>query len=92
MARCRVSIGIRSVTRTRPDGVSWIVSRISVSPRYRRVVRCGISTGESFQQPLRASPSSDAKHASLSKCGQHSQSIDPSRATKAALRRSPIRA
>ena len=46
--------------------------------------------GGIFHRPGRSSPSRAAKHASLSKCGQHSQSIAPSHATKAALRRSPF--
>ena len=37
-------------------------------------------------------PSSAAKQASESKRGQHSQSIEPSRATSAALSQSPISA
>jgi hypothetical protein len=35
-------------------------------------------------------PTNAAKHASESKAGQHSQSIDPSRPTNAAVSQSPI--
>jgi hypothetical protein len=43
------------------------------------------------QRPWRASPSSAAKQAALSKRGQHNQSIEPLRPTRAALVQSPIR-
>ena len=41
--------------------------------------------------PFRASPRIAAKQASESKAGQQSQSIDPSRPTRAAVSQSPIR-
>jgi len=41
--------------------------------------------GAIVQRPFSAFPSSAAKHAGESKRGQHSQSIDPSRPTSAAL-------
>jgi hypothetical protein len=44
------------------------------------------------QRPCSGEPSNAAKHASESKRGQHSQSIDPSRATSAADSQSPISA
>jgi len=44
------------------------------------------------QRPLSGVPTIAAKHAGLSKRGQHSQSIEPSRLTSAALRQSPISA
>jgi hypothetical protein len=44
------------------------------------------------KRPWSLPPSSAAKHASLSKRGQHSQSIEPSRETSAALSQSPISA
>jgi hypothetical protein len=40
--------------------------------------------------PFRGAPSNAAKQASESNAGQHSQSIDPSRPTKAAVSQSPI--
>jgi hypothetical protein len=39
---------------------------------------------------LRLSPSKAAKQASLSKCGQHSQSMEPLRLTRAAVRQLPM--
>jgi hypothetical protein len=42
------------------------------------------------QRPLSGVPTSEAKQAGLSKRGQHSQSIEPSRLTRAALWQSPI--
>jgi hypothetical protein len=42
--------------------------------------------------PLSASPSSAAKQAAESKRGQHNQSIEPSRPTKAAVLQSPMSA
>jgi hypothetical protein len=44
------------------------------------------------QRPFDASPSSAQKTALESKRGRHSQSIDPSRPTSAAVPRSPISA
>jgi hypothetical protein len=43
-------------------------------------------------RPLSASPNSAAKHAAESKRGQHNQSIEPSRPTRAAVLQSPISA
>jgi hypothetical protein len=45
-----------------------------------------------IQRPCSGRPSSAAKQAGESNRGQHSQSMDPSRATSAALRQSPISA
>lgn len=66
------------------------VSRMFVSAMYRRVT-CAEPDGETRQWPLRSS-SSAPKTDGLSKRGQHSQSIDPSRATSATVRPSPIAA
>ena len=60
------------------------------------VLRGGRATGGSAgairQRPLSGVPTSAAKQAALSKRGQHSQSIEPSRLTSAALWQSPISA
>ena len=48
--------------------------------------------GRSASGRARASPSSAAKHAPESNRGKHSQSIEPSRPTSAAVWQSPIRA
>ena len=50
------------------------------------------SWGAICQRPLFAVPSRAAKQAALSKRGQHSQSIEPLRPTRAAVVVSPIRA
>jgi len=47
--------------------------------------------GAIFQRPCFSLPSSAAKQASESNAGQHSQSIDPSRPTNAAVSQSPIK-
>ena len=46
--------------------------------------------GAISQRPCLSVPSSAAKQASESNAGQHSQSIDPSRPTSAAVSQSPI--
>ena len=51
-----------------------------------------VCRGAISQRPCSGVPSSAAKQASESKRGQHSQSIEPSRATSAALLQSPISA
>ena len=48
------------------------------------------SAGASFQRPFSGEPSRAAKHAPESNRGTHSQSIEPSRPTSAAVRQSPI--
>ena len=50
------------------------------------------AAGASSQRPLPSSPRSAAKHAPESKRGTHSQSIDPSSATRPAVWVSPMRA
>ena len=50
------------------------------------------SRGAIFQRPFSGRPSSAAKQASESKDGQHSQSTDPSRLIRAAVRQSPTSA
>ncbi len=81
--------GMQSTTRTVPSGVSQTVSSTSVSPRYCRRVQVPPAAGASRQCPFSSSPSSAAKQAGESKCGRHSQSIEPSRPTSAAVCRSP---
>jgi len=84
--------GMKSWISTIPPSVSKRVSRISVSARYRREAARPPCCGAMSQRPLSGVPSNAAKQASESNRGQHSQSIDPSRPTSAALRQSPIRA
>src|SRR5689334_20909538 len=50
------------------------------------------TAGEIVQCPLWEVPKSAAKQASESNAGRHSQSIDPNFVTRAAVRKSPIRA
>jgi hypothetical protein len=48
--------------------------------------------GPISHRPCSSLPTSAAKHASESKRGQHSQSIEPSQPTSAAVSQSPISA
>jgi hypothetical protein len=57
-----------------------------------RRARITAALGAIFQQPHSSPPRRAAKHAGESKRGQHSQSIEPSRQTKAAVSPSPIMA
>src|SRR5215469_6511431 len=75
--------GMKSIRRTAPLFVSISVSRISVSPRYRRHVTSTFSFGKKRQCPFSLSPSNDAKHAGESNLGKQSQSTQPSRLTSA---------
>jgi hypothetical protein len=84
--------GMKSVSFTAPSAVSNVVSRISVSPRYRLLIREDGSRGLISQRPCSRVPSSAAKQASESKRGQHSQSMEPPRDTNTAVSQSPIRA
>ena len=84
--------GMKSISVATPSSVSKRVSRISVScavfPADAKLFRRGAIR----QRPLSGVPSSAAKQASESNRGQHSQSIEPSRETSAAVSQSPIRA
>ena len=84
--------GMKSISVTSPSAHSNVVSRMSVSLRYARLIALGLSFGAISHRPLSLVPSSAAKQASESKDGQHSQSIEPSRLTSAAVRQSPISA
>ncbi len=81
-----------SVTRTAPEPVSKSVSSTIEPGRYRReTFRTSTdSPGATFHRPFSGVPSRAAKHAPESNRGTHSQSIDPSRPTSAAVRQSPI--
>ena len=81
--------GMQSTTRTMPSAVSQNVSSTSVSPRYCRRLQVPPAAGASSQWPFAPSPSSAAKQAGESNRGRHSQSIEPSRPTSAAVCRSP---
>ena len=85
-----VAAVMKSISATLPSLVSKIVSRIIVPGRYCRRMRTGGSAGAMRQRPLSGVPTRAAKQAGLSKRGQHSQSIEPSRLTRAALWQSPI--
>jgi hypothetical protein len=61
------------------------VSSSRVSPRYRWTTRRAGATGLIRQRPCCGPPSSAAKHAGESKRGRHSQSIEPSAPTSAAV-------
>jgi hypothetical protein len=83
--------GMKSTSRTAPSLVSNSVSRTSVPGRSRRLIRRTRPTGAIRQRPWRSSPSSAAQQAPASNRGRHSQSIEPSRLTSAAVRRLPMR-
>src|SRR6266550_586437 len=85
-------IGMKSMTRTEPSGVSNSVSSTSVSSRYRRRAARPPAAGAICQRPWFSSPRSAAKHAPLSNRGAHNQSIEPSSPTSAAVCVSPIMA
>ena len=76
--------GMKSVSSTDPPAVSKRVIRISVPSRYLRETLAG-SLGARRQRPCSRFPSSAAKQALELKRGQHSQSIEPSRLTSAAV-------
>ena len=78
--------------QTSPLCVVNVVSRIIVPGRYRRETDATSSFGHSFQKPFSAVPSNAAKHAGEANEGQHSQSMDPSRLTSAAVSQSPMTA
>ena len=83
--------GMKSMRATAPASVSRRVSRMRVPGRYRRLARA-LGQGAMRQKPLVSSPSNEAKQASESNLGQHSQSIVPPRSTRAAVSQSPMRA
>ncbi len=87
-----VAAVMKSISATLPVSVSKTVSRIIVPGRYCRWTRAGGSAGAMRQRPLSGVPTRAAKQAGLSNRGQHSQSIEPSRLTRAALWQSPIMA
>ena len=80
-----------SVTRTTPSAVVKVVSSTFVSGVYRRVTWNGPS-GASVKAPPRSGSSNAAKVLGESRSGRQSQSIEPSRATSATVRPSPIAA
>jgi hypothetical protein len=84
--------GIQSITVTSPSSVSNLVSRTRLGPRYRRVTRRTGTDGATSHRPWSGVPRRPAKQAPESNRGKHSQSIDPSRETRAAVCVSPISA
>ena len=85
-------VGIRSSSTTSPSAVVNVVSSSAVPSTYLRLVDSTSSAGASSQRPWSSVPSSAAKQAGESKRGRHSQSIEPSLPTSAAVPRSPMRA
>ena len=92
MSEVSLRSGMKSISVATPSSVSYRVSRISVPGRYFRLTRKFSAVGAIRQRPLSGVPSSAAKQASESNRGQHSQSIEPSRETSAAVSQSPINA
>ncbi len=83
---------MQSTTRTVPLPVTNSVSRTSDGPRYLRVTEITGTEGAICHRPWSGVPNSAAKQAAESKRGRHSQSIDPSFPTSAAVCMSPISA
>jgi len=81
--------GIRSSSRIVPSSVVKVVSKTFVSSTYRLTL-VKDSRGRTVKEPPRSRSSSAANSDGLSKRGRHSQSSDPSRATNAAERQSPM--
>ena len=84
--------GMKSVTRTVPPLTSHSVTRTREASRYERRVARRARLGAMSQRPLSGVPSSAAKQAPESNRGRHSQSIDPSMPTSAAVWVSPMSA
>jgi hypothetical protein len=82
---------IASVTRTVPEAVRNVVSRTFVPSTYCCSASNG-SPGASSNAPPRSASSSRANVVGESTFGRQSQSIAPSRATRAHVRPSPITA
>jgi hypothetical protein len=76
---------MKSIRRTAPSSVSKVVSRTSVSGRYRRSTRRGSPEGAITQRPCSGPPRMAAKQAGESNRGRQSQSTEPSRETSAAV-------
>ena len=88
LQRSLVEVPLERVER----GLRWLASQPQAASRDGRVALIGGSLGAISQRPLSDFPSRAAKHAAESKRGQHSQSMEPSRPTKAAVLQSPISA
>ena len=79
-----------------PEHGRWLMAPAGgvkrVTRRYRPGTLVAAAFGSTTQRPFSSSPRSAAKHAPESKRGKQSQSIEPSRLTRAAVWRSPMRA
>ena len=80
-----------SVTRTAPDAVRNVVTSTFDPSSYCRVASNG-PVGSSRIEPPRSGSRIRAQTEGESTSGRHSQSIEPSSATKATVRPSPIAA
>ena len=83
---------MKSIREADPLAVVKIVSRIRVSPKYRRVIRMSFCAGAISHLPCSGLPRRAQKHALLSKRGRHSQSIEPSCPTNATVSPFPMTA
>jgi hypothetical protein len=79
------------MTVAAPSSVTNVVSRMFVPGRYRRLTSYG-GSGTSVNDPPRRASRSAPKTVGESTEGKGSQSIEPSRATSATVRPSPIAA
>jgi hypothetical protein len=85
------SSGIASVTRATPPAVRNVVCSTLLSPTYARSTS-NSSVGASSNAPPRSASSNRANTVGESMRGSGSQSTEPSRATSAVVRPSPISA
>jgi MFS family permease len=87
-----LSAGLAAAVLALVEANEWGWGSTRVPSRYRRDVLRASPAGAIRQQPCFSSPSRAAKHAPESNRGRHSQSIEPSLPTRAAVWRSPMRA
>ena len=74
----------------RRDILRWLKEPQRYFAAQHHSLENGVCAGQIDQRPCSSYPTSAAKQASESNAGQHSQSIEPSRPTSAAVSQSPI--
>ena len=80
------------IVEDNPDQAALMERWLANRAHYEVVVAADGLTGSIIQRPCSRPPSSAAKQAPESNRGQHSQSIEPARETRAAVSQSPISA
>jgi hypothetical protein len=81
---------MQSISTTAPSVVSKCVSSTRVPSRYLRVILASGAEGAISHRPFSGVPRRAAKQAAASKRGMLSQSIEPLRATSAAVSQLPM--